>query len=129
MTLANMIATDEQALICDLAETYRIYNYRSLPAMLAATFCVGLRDDSRIKMKMAGFRISQKMSMIGMIADSLNLLIWIISGGKTAGHPAPPSILEAVYGTDSRQNSDMTSFDSAADFEAARQKIMKKGGG
>ena len=30
MILANMIKTDEDALICDLAETYQIYDYNGL---------------------------------------------------------------------------------------------------
>ena len=29
-----MIKTDEDALICDLAETYQIYDYKSLPAYM-----------------------------------------------------------------------------------------------
>ena len=36
-----MIKTDEDALICDLAETYQIYDYKSLPAYMVATFSVG----------------------------------------------------------------------------------------
>ena len=40
-----MIKTDEDALICDLAETYRIYDYRQLPAYQVAVFSFGLRDD------------------------------------------------------------------------------------
>ena len=40
MILANMIKTDEDALICDLAETYQIYDYKSLPAYMVATFSV-----------------------------------------------------------------------------------------
>jgi len=48
-----MIHTDEDALICDLAETYHIFNYRELPPSLAATLSVGLKDDSRIKKEVA----------------------------------------------------------------------------
>ena len=51
-----MIKTDEDALICDLAETYQIYDYKSLPAYMVATFSVGLRENSRIKMKLNDFR-------------------------------------------------------------------------
>ena len=64
-----MISVDEEALICDFAETYHIYDYRSLPARRAATFAVGLRDDSRIKMKMAGMNVSMDSIMIAAIAD------------------------------------------------------------
>lgn len=51
-----MIAKDEDALICDLAETYRIFDYRSLPLKTVATFSVGLRENSRIKMSLGGGR-------------------------------------------------------------------------
>lgn len=54
ITLAGMLALDESALICDLAETYGVLNYRALPAEIAATLCAGLRDNSRIKMKCGG---------------------------------------------------------------------------
>ena len=39
-----MIKQDEDALICDLAETYRIYDYRQLPLLQVAVFAYGLRD-------------------------------------------------------------------------------------
>ena len=53
MILASMINLSEYALICDFAETYHIFDYRSLPVKLAATLSAGLRDDSRSKMIMA----------------------------------------------------------------------------
>ena len=31
-----MLNTDEEALICDFAETYRIYNYKEIPCKMAA---------------------------------------------------------------------------------------------
>ena len=49
-----MIRLDRDALICDLAETYHIYDMRSLPLQTVATLSAGLRDDSRIKMKAGG---------------------------------------------------------------------------
>lgn len=58
LILAHMINIDEDALMCDLAETYHIYNYRSLPCKMVATFSCGLRNSSRIKMKMAGTSIT-----------------------------------------------------------------------
>ena len=49
-----MLNLDKDALLCDLAETYHIYDYKSLPCKMVATFSCGLRADSRIKMKIAG---------------------------------------------------------------------------
>ena len=44
-----MIDIDEDALICDLAETYHVYDYKQLPLTTVAVFAYGLKDDSRIK--------------------------------------------------------------------------------
>lgn len=48
ITLASMMNISEDALICDLAETYHIYDMRSLPLRTVATLSAGLREDSRI---------------------------------------------------------------------------------
>ena len=55
-----MIQTDEDALICDLAETYGIFDYRQLPADQVAVFAFGLRDDSRIKLAMTNSKFLLK---------------------------------------------------------------------
>ena len=68
-----MIDLDEDALICDFAETYHIYDYRSLPASMAATLAVGLRDDSRIKRKIiqeeSGLRVSSTELLLSILID------------------------------------------------------------
>ena len=59
-----MISADRDALLCDFAETYGIYDFRALPAFTLATLAVGLRDDSRIKMKMHGTRITRTETLL-----------------------------------------------------------------
>lgn len=49
-----MLSADRDALICDMAETYHIYDVRALPVKMLATLACGLRDDSRIKLKITG---------------------------------------------------------------------------
>ena len=72
-----MINTDESAVICDLAETYSIFDYKSLPVLTVATFCVGLRENSRIKMKKNRLAVPfETVVLLGVIADSLKLLVW-----------------------------------------------------
>src|SRR5699024_11498629 len=71
-----MISLDEDALICDLAETYRIYDYRQLPLMRAAVFACGLRDDSRIKMQANDQLIPMDTLLLAGISDSLSTLVW-----------------------------------------------------
>ena len=87
-----MIATDENALICDLAETYNIYDYRSLPVKLAATYSAGLRENSRIKIKLRGDVLGDSDRMLlAMLYDVVAKIGWI-------GEGTPPSMVDAMYG-------------------------------
>ena len=103
-----MIAVDENALICDFAETYNIYDYRSLPVKLAATYSAGLRENSRIKMKLRG--------------DALAMLGWI-------GDGEPPSMLKAMYGElpeAPTATKEIKSFDTPEDYERARKEMIER---
>ena len=109
-----MISYDEQALICDLAETYQIYDYRSLPVHLVATLSVGLRNDSRIKRKMAGVTESETNVLLATIADRLGVIIYGMSNGKI---DFPESIVEQFYTKQRKQ--DLQAFDSPEAFKKA----------
>lgn len=123
-----MIATDEQALICDLAETYQIYDYKSLPASKVATFSVGLRDNSRIKMKLNGAKASQDILIGSMIADRLGLLVWMMSEDGHKGANKPPQLLDIILGIERTENSDTLVFETPEAFETARKELIEKGG-
>ena len=41
-----MMALDREALLCDLAETYGIYDVRALPVSTLAVLASGLRENS-----------------------------------------------------------------------------------
>lgn len=112
-----MIATDRNALMCDLAETYGIFDIRALPASVLATLSVGLRDDSRIKMKMAGEIIPRQDMMQAAMVDRLSLLLWAKTKDAQHGMNRPKSLLEIL--TRAPQKSSSTQgFDSPEDFEA-----------
>ena len=91
-----MIKLDRDALICDLAETYHIYDMRSLPARRVATFAVGLRDDSRIKQKISGIEYPYQELLLARIADKLSALLWYY--GFYGDKNQPPSIFDAMTG-------------------------------
>ena len=118
-----MIAVDETALICDLAETYHIYDYKSLPLTKVATFSVGLRDDSRIKLKMNNMRCSLKEMLLATIADKLSMLVWMNSEDGQKGNNRPISILATLFG-DKEEKSNVA-FDTPEDFENAKKKIIE----
>ena len=119
-----MLSTDEDALICDLAETYHIYDYRSLPISRVATFACGLRDDSRIKIKMSGINISMDQLLNAAILDDLNLLEWMLGGGKKSSRPS--RVVEKLTKAES-DNSDVQGFVSPEDFEKAMAAIIEGG--
>lgn len=118
-----MLAIDEEALICDLAETYHIYDYKSLPASRIATFSVGLRDNSRIKLAINKMPCSLETLLMALIADRLSLLIWAKTEDGQKGIHQPKSIAEQLMGYE--REKDTVCFDTPEAFEKERQKIMK----
>lgn len=112
-----MIKLDEDALICDLAETYHIYDYRSLPVKLVATLSAGLRDSSRIKLKAAGSPVELETIILAAIADNLSMLRL---GFSKDGKSKPYLFTEAIQGETKPK---VKGFKTAADFEAALKRI------
>ena len=107
---------DKDALICDLAETYNIYDYKSLPCTLVATFSCGLRDDSRIKRKISGINIDQSDLLLATLVDTTNLLLWIQTQDGVKGRNRPDSIVDSLLSAENTQKSDTVTFKSGKEF-------------
>lgn len=120
-----MLNADEEALVCDLAETYHIFNYREMSPLLVATLAVGLRENSRIKIKMNDTKTSYLNLLLASILDDLNTLVWFKTEDAQHGRNRPQSILNALIGGDIDDNGNM-SFESAEDFENYRKKLINK---
>lgn len=122
-----MVMTDEDALICDMAETYGVFDFYSLPAPLAATLAVGLRDDSRIKIKLSGMKIDQTLYLIAALFDKVNWLCWTKTEDAQRGVNMPKRIIERLTEADRPQDEtddDYLVFDSPEAFEAERQRLL-----
>lgn len=118
-----MIALDEDSLICDLAETYNIYDYKQLPLDKVAVFSCGLRENSRIKMKISGFKVPLDTLILASISDTSRLLYWSKSKDAKSGNNKPPSLVSAIQGSEQETKNEMT-FISGKDFERARKEII-----
>lgn len=118
-----MIVLDEDALICDFAETYHIYDYRQIPASTAATLACGLRPDSRIKLKMANKPIGVNEMLLAGIIDRLSILIWQNTKDAANGVNFPESMLGKMLGRRS-VTGEVEAYESAEDFEAARREVL-----
>lgn len=116
-----MIATDRDALLCDLAETYGIFDLRALPATVLATLSVGLRDNSRIKMRLSGEKIPRSELLLAAAVDRLSLLVWFMSEDGQNGTNRPTSILDILLG-EPVDTGDAVKFDTPEDFEAEWQR-------
>lgn len=125
MSLASMVIFDEDALICDMAETYGIFDLYALPAQLAATLAVGLREDSRIKVKMSGMKMDFNKYIIAALFDKVNWLCWTKTKDAQHGTHVPESILDLLLQTDKPNAPDeFMVFDSPEAFEKARQDLL-----
>ena len=118
-----MIQTDENALICDLAETYHIYDYKKLPLTQVAIFAIGLKDSSRIKMKMSDQLVPMETLLLAGILDRLSVLLWRQTKDGQKGRNMPTMVLDTLVARKSK-DSDVIVFSSGEDFEKTRNEII-----
>lgn len=119
-----MLHTDTDALVCDLAETYGVFDMRALPPALVATLSCGLRKESRIMMELSGSKNTLSETLEAIIADRLGLLVWFNTKDAQHGRNRPESILEMLQGQEKDNKSDIQTFASGEDFERAWKKLV-----
>ena len=117
-----MLNTDEDAVICDLAETYHIYDYRSLPLNMVATFCYGLGQNSRIKRKLSNMEYTTTELLLMNISDYLSILVWQNTADGQKGINKPKLLTEQLHKKDNAK-----AFSSVEEFELTRQALIRRG--
>lgn len=120
-----MAALAPGELVCDMAETYHVLDWRALGLPLAATLAGGLRETSRTQMALNHAPITTDTLLLGAMADSLQLLVWSKTKDAQHGHNRPAPVLDTLLGTARRRKA--TGFATAAEFEAAKAEILKGG--
>lgn len=119
-----MIAKDEDALICDMAQYYHIYRMRELPVKTLAVLAFGLPPDSRIKILFSGSDVSPQLLLTAIIADKLSTLIWMQTKDGKKGVNRPVSIVEAISKARAGKKSEVVSFKTGDAFLAARNRLI-----
>lgn len=117
-----MMATDEDALYCDLAETYGIFNWEALPVERLATLAIGLPDDARIKLKIADAKLSAANTLLAGIMDRLSVLVWQNTKDGAKGRNKPKFVLEGL----DKKAPEGDLYASGEDFMAARNRILER---
>lgn len=119
-----MLATDEDALICDFAETYHVLDFWALDLPLAATLAAGLAPDSRIMRKMTDTKLPTDTLLLASAVDSLAFIAWAHSEDGAKGKNHPQSVLAALTGK-GKPESGIKTFATGAEFEAARARLLE----
>ena len=63
--------------------------------------------------------------LLGAMADSLQLLVWLKTKDAQHGRNRPAPVMDTLLGTAHRRK--VTGFATAAEFEAAKAEILKGG--
>lgn len=121
-----MIKTDEDALVCDLAETYHIFDYRQLPLVKVAVFAYGLPDKSRIKLKLNNLKVDLDTLLLATAVDRLSLLVWSKTVDGQKGRRQPKSLAQLLQTTETDRQK--ISFASGQEYEKARARLIQGGG-
>ena len=122
IVLAATVAADEDALICDLAQFYGVFDWQRLPLRTAATLTDGLPVTSRTKTRMAGLSVPFDMFLLAMAIDNLSMLCWLNSADGVKGKNKPEMLTEKFKVKDNIP--DTGRFADADAFEAMRLRMF-----
>lgn len=116
-----MLSVDRDALLCDMAETYRVYEMRALSVDTLAALAFGLRENSRIKQKLYGFTPVSQEFLLACIADDLTLLRYKLFG--TEEDEEPVSAVETFFKLG--QDKEQFGYASGEDFQSAWKELTE----
>lgn len=125
MTLAGMLALDRNALICDLAETYNIYDYKRVPVKTLGILAAGLRDTARIRQKAEGVKASIDTLILARILDVVSVLLWAQTKDAEHGRNYPDQFVK-TFMEHEEQEPEHAAFRTGKEFEKARNAIIQK---
>lgn len=126
MILAAMLERSEDSLICDLAETYHIYDMRSFKASYIAILAAGLREDSRTMMLFSGNKIRPSLLLQAASLDKLALLWWAETKDGQKNRNRPESVVESLTRENKKQEEPAVVFESAEAFNRARAEMLER---
>lgn len=102
-------------MICDLAETYGIFNYMQFPVELIAKLVSGLKEDARIWRNYGSIPLEKKILVA--IYDNLNWLVWSKTEDGANGQNKPESLYNQLFG-EKKSASEVATFETGEDFLA-----------
>lgn len=115
-----MLGVDREAFICDMAETYHIYDYKGVPGRYLGTLAAGLGPNTRIGRKLNGVRGDVTEVLLAQILDGVRWLCWAQTEDAKKGRNRPNSVASEFF-----KEEDKNKYKSLTivEFEKIRQKI------
>lgn len=115
-----LYAKDADALLCDLAQTYNVYSFDTLPVQTLAILASGLPETARVRRRSAQ---QTDTMLLAAAVDRLSLLVWAQTKDGPRGIHKPKSVFEALFGK-KEDTQPVQAFRSPSEFERAREKIL-----
>ena len=116
-----MLSMDKNAVICDLAETYNIYDYKRVPGRLLGILVAGLGENTRIGKRINGVRGTVSEVLLAQILDGIRFLCWAKTEDGQKGKHRPKSVASEFFVSEDKEKTKAVSID---DFEKIREKII-----
>ena len=115
---------DEDALFCDLAQYYGIFDISCFSLEKQAVLVFGLPEDSRTMRQLAGRSVTTDTLLLAGILDQLRMQAW--SRSKAAkNHTGKPKSIMAALVQPREKESDIVAFESGDDFKRYRESLLK----
>lgn len=124
-----MLDVGEVELKCDMAESYQIYVIDwydpPFPISYLADLAVGLNDNSRIKRKISGQKLTIEQTLQAVMVDKLQILIWQQTKDGHKGKNLPDSLYRKLAGLDEKKKDELQVFATAEEFEQWHESKMR----
>lgn len=130
MSLAGVLVRFKSEMICDLAETYQIFDYRRVPGRLLGTLVAGLGPNSRVKKRLIGVHDElPDVLLLAKILDDIEILKWWKTKDGSKGKNPPEMLTRWILGlsnnNQTQQSKDACLFKTGADFDAERERLLR----
>lgn len=87
---------------------------------------MGLKEDSRIKLRLANQRVGINTMLLALMADRLGLLVWSKTKDGQKGRNQPRSLVDSLNNV--AKEPETMVFESSEEFERMKNEIIEGGG-
>ena len=110
---------DKDSFICDMAQYYHIYDWRSYPLSLILTLTYGLPKESRTMRILSNQKYTTEELLLATGVDALRLIWWSKTEDGQNNQNRPTLFLDILLGREEQE--EFIVFDSVESYEKSRE--------